>query len=138
MLEQARGRVPSESVRWVERTAAEIDALPAGSFDAVVASLCLSEMSGDERSFVLRAALHPLRAAGLLVVADAVRAGPGWQRGLQLVTRAPQAALAWVLTGSVARLIPDLVGEVVAAGFEVREVRRWLTGTLTMIVAVGP
>ena len=59
MLEQARRRLAIPSVGradLLERTASEIDGLPERSFDAVVASLSLSEMSPGERSFVLRAA----------------------------------------------------------------------------------
>jgi len=57
MIEQGRRRLaeaPSGAVTWVERTASEIDAFPEGTFDAVVVSLALSEMSASERKFVLR------------------------------------------------------------------------------------
>jgi ubiquinone/menaquinone biosynthesis C-methylase UbiE len=139
MLERARLRLagaPRGAVTWLERTAAEIDALPAESFDAVVASLCLSEMSASERAFVLGAARRPLRAGGLLVVADEVRAERLWQRALQILVRAPQAALAWLIAGSVSRPIVALAGEIRAAGFSLREERRWLAGSLAMVVGV--
>ncbi len=134
MLEQARRRGLGETVTWLERTAAEIDGLPAAAFDAVVAGLCLSEMAAGERAWVLRQALERLRPGGVLAAGDEVRA-QGGGRLLQALLRGPQAALGWLLVGSVSRPIPDLATEVGAAGFEVRSEKRWLLGTLAMIVA---
>ena len=51
MIERARARLAHSShdaITFVERTASEIDAFPQGSFDAVVASLSLSERSYQE------------------------------------------------------------------------------------------
>lgn len=141
MLELARRRLagaPPEAVRWLERTAAEIDALPEEGFDAVVASLCLSEMSAGERRHVLREAFRRLRPGGLLVLGDEVRSRRWWQRAIQLVTRAPQALLAWILAGSVSRPIPDPEAEVRAAGFEMRRAEHWLFGSLACLVARRP
>ncbi len=138
MLEQARARLTgaaSGSITWLERTAAEIDALPEAAFDSVVASLCLSEMSRGERAFVLREAARRLRPGGVLVVADEVRPAAGLRRALHAVLRTPQAALAWLIAGSTSKPIPDLAGEVRTAGFEVRDERRWLLGRLAMLRA---
>ena len=138
MLAQARLRLagtPPEFLTLIERTAAEIDALPRGSFDAVVASLSLSEMSADERRFVLRAALGCLREGGVLAVADEVRPPGLWRRALYKTLRAPQAALGWLLAGSISQPIPDLAGELEAAGLRVLEERRWLLGSLALLVA---
>lgn len=139
MLEQARRRIaesaPSEAEapRWLERTASEVDTLPRAAFDAVVMSLCLSEMSPDERHFVLRRARERLRPGGRLVVADEVRAvGPA--RALQVLGRAPQWLLGWLLAGSVSRPVPDLRGELEATGFVVPREQRWLAGTLALFV----
>jgi ubiquinone/menaquinone biosynthesis C-methylase UbiE len=135
MLEQARARLAAagDRVDLRERTASEIDALPAGAFDAVVASLCLSEMSAGERRFVLAAAHDRLRNGGRIVVGDEVRpAGPA--RALHALLRAPQVALAWLLAGSLSRPIPDLAGELQEADFALRSEARWLVGSLAVIV----
>ena len=136
MLERARGRpaVRGGEVAWLERSAAEIDALPEAAFDAVVASLCLSEMSAGERRFVLAEAARRLVPGGRLVLADEVRPR-GWRRLPFALLRAPQAALAWLLAGSLSRPLRDLAGEAGAAGLAVREERRWLAGTLALVVA---
>jgi demethylmenaquinone methyltransferase/2-methoxy-6-polyprenyl-1,4-benzoquinol methylase len=151
MLERARARlaeaeprsvdshsVDSHSVEWLERTASEIDALPEAAYDAVVASLSLSEMSASERAFVLRAAASRLRPGGVLAVCDEVEPRRTSQRLLHALLRGPQAALGWLVAGSVSRPIPDLAAEVRAAGFELRSERRWLGGSLAAVVAERP
>ncbi len=137
MLERARARLadaPAESVVWMERTASEIDALPEAGFDAVVASLSLSEMSAQERSFVLGEARRRLRSGGVLVVADEVRPR-GWRRGLHALLRAPQALLGWLLAGSLSRPIAGLVDEIRQAGFELIREDRFLLDSLAVVVA---
>ncbi len=138
MLEQARARLAAESdgrVTWLERSASEIDALPQQGFDAVVASLCLSEMSAPERAFVLREASRRLRPGGVLAVADEVRPRRGGQRLLHALLRGPQAALAWLLAGSTSRPLRDLGAELRAAGFALRAERRWLADSLAVFIA---
>jgi demethylmenaquinone methyltransferase/2-methoxy-6-polyprenyl-1,4-benzoquinol methylase len=140
MLERARARLAALSelpgeVTWIERTASEVDALPEASFDAVATSFALSEMSVAERRFVLRQLARCLAPGGAVAVADEVRPTRAWQRVLCGLLRAPQAALGWLLAGSLSRPIPDLEGELCQAGFRVRSRRRWLLGSLAAVTA---
>jgi demethylmenaquinone methyltransferase/2-methoxy-6-polyprenyl-1,4-benzoquinol methylase len=142
MLEYARERVAGLAdvegeVSWHERTASEIDGLPEAGFDAVVISLALSEMSASERAFVLREAVRRLAPGGALVVADEVWPERGRERVLFALLRGPQAALGWLLAGSVSSPLPDLAGEVRAAGLVVRREQRWLAGSLALVVATA-
>jgi demethylmenaquinone methyltransferase/2-methoxy-6-polyprenyl-1,4-benzoquinol methylase len=138
MLARARDRLEASgggSVVWLERTASEIDALPAAGFDAVVMSLCLSEMSRDERRFVLSAAARLLGDGGVLLVADEVRPRGLFLRALHALLRGPQWLLAWLLAGSVSRPVPDLAAEVAEARFVVRSEQRWLGDSLSFVRA---
>lgn len=137
MLEQARRGLEGvgHAVTWLERSASEIDALAAGSFDAVVLSLSLSEMSAEARAWVLSEARTRVRETGRLVAADEVLAPVGPARAIQALLRAPQWLLGWLLAGSVSKPIPDLAAEIAAAGWGVRSERRWLLGTLALFVA---
>jgi len=137
MMDRARERLERAqgSVTWLESTASEIDALAAGAFDAVVISLALSEMSAGERRYVLSRAARRLVRGGVLAVADEVRPARSWQRVLFALLRGPQALLGWLLASSVSRPVPDLAGEVCAAGFGVRAERRWLLGSLALVAA---
>jgi demethylmenaquinone methyltransferase/2-methoxy-6-polyprenyl-1,4-benzoquinol methylase len=137
MLERARQR-NTGPVEWLERTASEIDALEAAAFDGVVLSLSLSEMSSDERRFVLAESVRRLRPGGRLVVADEVRAEHFGQRLLQRIARAPQWLLAWLLAGSISQVIPDLRAELEACGVEIESERRWLAGSLALFVCRAP
>jgi demethylmenaquinone methyltransferase/2-methoxy-6-polyprenyl-1,4-benzoquinol methylase len=141
MLEQARARLdgaPAGAVTWLERTAAEVDGLTEEGFDAAVASLCLSEMSAGERAFVLREVARRVRPGGILAVADEVRPRHAGQRLVTTLLRIPQVALGWLLTGSISQPLRDLTGEIGAAGFTVRSERRWLLGSLSVVVAERP
>jgi demethylmenaquinone methyltransferase/2-methoxy-6-polyprenyl-1,4-benzoquinol methylase len=134
MLERARARLAQagalEQVDLVETTAAESDALPAASRDAVVSSFALSEMSRDERLHLLRAARSILRPGGVLALADEVLPPPGWRRLLHRVLRAPHALLGWLLVGALSRPLSDLSGELREAGFRVVAHEQWLFGSL--------
>ncbi len=135
MLEQARARIASSDVVWLERTASEIDSLPFEAFDAVVASLCMSEMSADERAFVLHEARRRLCPEGRLVLADEVRPRTRARALLVGALRAPQAAVGWLMAGSLSRPLRDPDGEIRRAGFVITDRREWLAGSLAMIVA---
>ena len=135
MLEQARLRLADDdAVTWIEQTAAEIDRLPTSRFDAVVLCLCLSDMSPSERAFVLREAVLRLAPGGRVVAADEVRP-KGWRGWLQRIWRIPQAALGWLLVGSLSRPLRDVAGELQAAGLRASDSRTWLLGTLELTVA---
>ena len=138
MVERARARLADSSpdaVTFVERTASEIDSFPERSFDAVVGSLSLSEMSERELAFVLNCAQRVLRPGGVIAIADEVRPRGFINSALQAVVRGPQAVLAWLMVGSISRPIPDLAAELAAAGFVIHSERRWLLETLAMVVA---
>jgi demethylmenaquinone methyltransferase/2-methoxy-6-polyprenyl-1,4-benzoquinol methylase len=138
MVERARARLVHSvprTVSFIERTASEIDAFPPASFDAVVACLSLSEMSRQERAFVLKWAMHALRPGGVLAIADEVRPRRLINRVLQKLVRGPQAAFGWIIAGSVSRPISDLAEEATGAGFAICSERRWLFETLGVVIA---
>ncbi len=141
MLELAATRLHpagGDRIEFLEQTASEIDKLPQDHYDAVVLCLCLSDMSASERSFVLRESASRLTPVGRLVAADEIRSPKGWRRALQSLWRVPQAALGWLLVGSVSRPIPDLRSEILATGLRVRDEQSWLMGSLSLVVAERP
>jgi len=135
MLEVARARLgDDDGVEWREQTAAEIDALPEGGYDAVVLSLCLSDMSPGGREFVLRESARRLAPGGRLLAADETRPRGRLARLVQRLWRIPQSMLAWLIVGAVSTPLDDLPGALRAAGLQVRSEQRWLLGTLSLVV----
>lgn len=122
MLEVAREKAEGfgDQIEIREMAAVEIaDRFPAESFDAVASTLALSEMSADERLYVLRAARGLLRPGGRLVVADEVRPKNPAARIARAVARFPVAALTYLLTQTSTSAIPDLSALVSEAGFTI-------------------
>ncbi|MBW2280766.1 MAG: class I SAM-dependent methyltransferase [Deltaproteobacteria bacterium] len=140
MLERARTRLGERAagVEWLERSASEIDALPDASYDVAVASLCLSDMGASERAFVLRALAAVVRPGGAVVIADEVVPNGGLRRAVHALVRVPQAALGWLLAGAVSSPLRDPAAELRQAGLRVQSERRWLGGTLALVVAEVP
>jgi demethylmenaquinone methyltransferase/2-methoxy-6-polyprenyl-1,4-benzoquinol methylase len=135
MLDLARQRLRNQPVELVECTASEIDRFQAEPFDAVVASLVLSEMSASERAFVLRAATASVLPGGRVVIADEVVPKSVGLRALHTLVRLPLALLTWVVAGRISRSIPDLENEMRAA--DLRIVDCHYSGLGTHAVVVG-
>lgn len=104
MLERARRRAPAASFVLEELTAVTL----AGSFDRVVLSYVLHELTDVERSTVLRLARDVLAAHGLLAVVDFHFGGPALVRrclDLYLRIAEPPSARTWARDGFVAELV---------------------------------
>jgi demethylmenaquinone methyltransferase/2-methoxy-6-polyprenyl-1,4-benzoquinol methylase len=140
MLAVAREKLGSPAgLTLLEMPAVEIaDRCPNGSFDAVAATLVLSEMSEEEQAYVLDAARRVLRPGGRLVVADEIRPESLCGRLLHALVRWPAAVVTYLLTQTSTRAVRDLAARARDAGFDVREYRRLRRGGPGLLVAVRP
>jgi ubiquinone/menaquinone biosynthesis C-methylase UbiE len=121
-----------------EIAAVEIgDRFPPGSFDAVAATLVLSEMSDAEQDFVLRAAWRVLRPGGRLVIADEVRPDGLLARVWHACIRIPMAVVTYALTQTTTWAVRDLAPRIRQAGFVVANERR-LPGGACLVLAERP
>jgi ubiquinone/menaquinone biosynthesis C-methylase UbiE len=129
MLEVARSKkvvtLLGGRVEWIDLGLAEIeDRFGPDSFDGVTACLLLSELSADERSYLLTVAGSRLAPGGDLVVADEVVPASWPARVLYHLGRLPQAIAAYLVAQTTTRPVADLVEQLVDAGFiEVEEQR---------------
>ncbi len=113
----------------------DMDGLPDDTFDTVVATLVLSEMSDDERRYALRHARRALRPEGVLIIADEVRPRSRSRRALHAAARAPLAAATYVASRSTSRPLRDLGGEVAGAGFVTDREERSHRDAFALLVA---
>lgn len=133
MLTFAREQAPD--VEFLHMTAVEIDRLAPRQFDLVVSTLCFSELTDPELSHTLTAIQTVLRPGGRLILADEVRP-KGWgRRILAGVVRLPLAALTFALTQNTTHALVNIKDRLSSAGYSVAEERRYLLGTLVLLVA---
>ena len=171
MLDTARKRVQNagvaDRVELRRMSVMEIDSLPERSFDCVVTTLVLSELSDDEIEFVLAEAHRRLEPGGRLLVGDET-VPPGlirrWGFGLlryplqmltYLITQAqslpsvwagkllyfaaelPLMLLVFFAVPPTSRPLRDLEGRIRRAGFGDTRVTDYLGGTLKLVGAAA-
>jgi len=142
MLSVARERIEAEgladrlSVR--EMGVEGMDALTEATYDAVVSTLVLSELSEDERRFALKHGARVLRPGGRLVVADEVVPRSPGRRLVHRLLRAPLLAATYLISRSATTPIPDLAAEVAASGLVVEKEVRSHGGAFALLVASRP
>lgn len=112
-----------------------MDRLPGDAFDAVVATLVLSELSDDERSYALEQATRALGTGGELIVADEVVPYTAAARLLQSAMRLPLLAVSYLATGTGTRPLEDPTGEMRSAGLRVVHESRGPGDAFAIVVA---
>jgi ubiquinone/menaquinone biosynthesis C-methylase UbiE len=139
MLEVAARKLDGAPVELREMAAVEIaDRFAGQAFDVVAASLALSEMSREERAYVVSAAYRVLRAGGRLVIADEVPPRGTLRRLAHACLRWPAAIATYVLTQSTSRPVPDLAESARAAGFSPVREERLRGDSMAVVVATKP
>jgi ubiquinone/menaquinone biosynthesis C-methylase UbiE len=103
MVRTARERAAAEgildSVSINQNTAMEVDRLfKDAEFDAVVLSLVMSELSAEERSWVLNQCARILKPSGVLLVADEFWPGSFLKRAVFSLVRFPLHLIAYLYT----------------------------------------
>lgn len=138
MLAQAKEKLAAEAAQatLLEMAAVEIsDRFSPASFDAVVASLVLSEMSESEQAYVLGASAKLLRPGGRLVIADEVRPAKLWQRATYTLFRLPLAAFTYAVTQTATSPVKNLRAKVEEAGLRVAAQERLRHGSICILIA---
>ena len=140
MLAQAAERVRAEAmdsqVVFQELGAVDLDTgFPDASFDVVVSTLVLSELSEDEIEYTLQEIGRILRPKGKLMVADEVMPDSPLGRLGTFLFRLPFAVLAYLLTQNTTHRVAGLRERIERGGYRIVDIENYLAGTLKLFVA---
>ncbi len=143
MLAQASDRIHAGGLEALvslkEMGVANLDtAFPAASFDAVVATLVLSELSNEEIEYTLEQSKRILRSGGRLLVADELLPENALGQLASFLFRLPFVVLAFLLTQNTTHRVARLRERIEKAGFELLGSEKYLAGSLALFVARAP
>lgn len=140
MLEVAEERVGSAGlenrIELRNMGVGRMDGLPSSSFDRVVASLVLSELSVGERAYTLHHAYRLLRPGGLLVVADETKPRGRTRRLIYHWVRIPLVIITFVVTQTTTKPVEGLEQQVETAGFRIAKAERGRWDAFLYLIAV--
>ncbi len=142
MLEIAGQRAQAaglaEKIDFREMGIAELGADASASYDVVMSGLCFSELSEDEIHYALKQIRRILRPGGLLLIADEVKPTGLVRRTIHALSRAPLAALAYVVTQQTTHAVGNLPEKVTHAGFSIESLRSNSLGSFIELAARAP
>ncbi len=141
-LEVARSRADRENlshlVEWLGMSAVELDKEKTSAFDAVMSSLCFSELNQDELMFTLSETARILKSGGLLLVCDEIRPQKLVLRTLNGLLRGILKIVVLMFTGLTTKAIVDLPGKIESVGLAVEYISVNKMGNFMQIVARKP
>lgn len=135
MLTVARQKLDEkELLGHVQLTRMDAMALEAayspGTFDMIVSSLALSELSSTEQEYVLRICRQLLAADGTLLILDEVAPAHAYARLLFGLIRGPLRLATWLLTRTTTNPLKNLAVKLRRSGFADKLLAAALGGTL--------
>jgi demethylmenaquinone methyltransferase/2-methoxy-6-polyprenyl-1,4-benzoquinol methylase len=140
VAEKKRANHPQgANVKFLNIGVAQVDsAVGGGAFDAVSASLILSELSEDEQEYTLLKVFELLKPGGVLAVADETRPAGPWKRLLYELVRLPLALLTFIFTQTSTYPVVGLEERVQKAGFRIDQVAKKNLDSFVLLYAVKP
>ncbi len=137
MLSEANKKVAARNLK--ERvTLQQMDAaligerFPEASFDLIVSTLVLSELSPAEQRYVLEACMKLLAPGGRLLIADEVIPADVSKRLLFYAVRLPLTLLTWLLTRTGTAALRGFESLLSQTGFQARASTSYLGGSLVL------
>jgi len=140
MLDVARKKLKDR--KWKDKVAfrqagvADLDSMfEENSFDTITSTLVFSELYPDERKWTLDQARRVLKKDGTLVVACEVVPRNTLKRVLHWIVRFPLAVLTYLVAQTGTNAVPDLEGELLKAGFEIKFRKYFFLDSLALLAA---
>jgi demethylmenaquinone methyltransferase/2-methoxy-6-polyprenyl-1,4-benzoquinol methylase len=127
MLEIAQIRADkldlTDHIELCEMGVAELEQEKADSYDAVMSSLCFSELTEDELSFTLREAKRIMKPGGLLLVADEVRPDKIYKKIINGLRRLFFGAIVFIITQTSTKALKNLPERIRNSGYEIESIK---------------
>ncbi len=131
MLETAAKRIKKalipekakQNITLREMGIGELGSEAEDSYDAVMSSLCFSELSEEEISYTLNEVRRILKAGGLLLIADETIPGNFFKRVINTLFRLPLVIITYIITQTTTRAVKNLPKKLKDAGFTLESVR---------------
>lgn len=140
MLEVARRKIDesgmSGRIELEEMGVSGMDKLADDRFDLVMSTLVFSELSRDERAYVLRHAYRVLKGGGRLAIADEARPRAPLKRLAHGAVRIPLLIATFLLTQTTTRALEGLRDLVSEAGFRIVSEERSSLDSFLYLVAI--
>jgi ubiquinone/menaquinone biosynthesis C-methylase UbiE len=111
-----------------------MDELADQCYDAVVATLVLSELSEDERLYALRHAARVLKTKGLFVIVDELLPRSFIKKLIYSVLRLPLKIATYLVARSTTRPLRNLGAELSSVGFRIEKELRNRGDCLALVV----
>ena len=111
------------------------DRFAEASFDLIVSTLVFSELTVDERRYVLESCRKLLSPDGKLLIADEVKPPRALPKLLYYLVRLPLAFLTWLLTRTSTHVLDNFETTLQQTGFEVRRSAAYLGASLVLFEA---
>lgn len=140
MLAVARRRASAgglaDQVQWnlMDATSAT-DHFAPHSFDIIILSLLLSELTEDELGYVLSGCRRLLASGGKLIIADEIVPPTLPTRLLFWLVRIPLTILTWLLTRTTTHVLRDYAAMLKETGFKSQIEASYLGGSLVVLIA---
>lgn len=139
MVRVARERIDREGLsgRFAvrEMDVSKIDSIPESTYDVVVSTLVLSELSDDERRYMLRQSNRVLKPGGALVIADEVMPRTFGRKLVHSLARIPLLAATYLVSGTATHPLADFFEELSRAGLAVEKEHRSHGDAFALVVA---
>lgn len=139
MLDIARARIKKDQmegrVTLLNTNVLDLDDLDIKPHDAITASLLFSELSENERKYLLQLIKDALKPGGLLIIGDETIPRNLLKRVLNAIIRIPLVILTYIVTQTTTRPVKQLEDLLIASGFEVIDRKENWLGNFTIWIA---
>ena len=127
MLEIAQKRAYEadliKNIELCEMGVAELAIEDVETYDAVMSSLCFSELTEDELDYCLKEIKRILKSGGLLLIADEVKPKSILKKIVHWLIKFPLIITTYILTQTTTRVVKNLVKKIKEVGFSIESLK---------------